>query len=197
MKKSHCLRALAAALLALVFAGCSAADGEGPVSAGGGASEDRPAGVDRERLLAMFSGASYRYPVVDNPVELASLDVVELALSGEVVGYEVGIVPENRESNYVVMTVTPTDVFDGRRSAPVDVLLSAPGHATPEDFAAALPPGSPTVLYLGESKIPDWWLPVTPQGFIVEDDQGVIFPMAPELSNDETLAEQVPGVEMP
>lgn len=57
----------------------------------------------------------------------------------------------------------------------------------------------PTALYLSQvARLPATfegpvWVPVSPQGFIVEAHGTATFPMAPDLDDSQRLAEQVPG----
>ncbi len=196
------VRTAAVAAVSLLVCGCTAATEIDPLTTAAG--EDAPAAiVDRGSLHELLGQGQLRYMHVGNPSDLAELEPIDLALVGEVEGYEPGpdMFPEDRSDKTVIMRVAPTDVFDGAVDGDgvVRVMLTVAFELSLEELESALPHASPTVLYLNTvvSLPPSWeetlWVPVTPQGFITEDQQGSIFPLDPTLDAAEPLAQQVPA----
>ncbi|TYL51507.1 hypothetical protein FXB39_09825 [Nocardioides sp. BGMRC 2183] len=184
--------------LAPLLVGCGAA---GP---GDGATTDIAAAapaIDRSQVQAVFGAGQLRYLKVDEPEDLADLGPTELALVGVIAGYAAGpdMFPDDESDHTVLMEVTPTEVFDGVEEGPIHVMFTVSIHTEVADLEAALPVGTPTALYLSQvARLPATfegpvWVPVSPQGFIVEAHGTATFPMAPDLDDSQRLAEQVPG----
>ncbi len=192
--------ATAAIVLGILLSGCS--DGPSSDSAQSGAAAPSVS-VNRELLHRLMGSGHYRYLEADEPVDLADEKPVQLALVGEVAGYEAGpdMFPDDETDQKVLMKISPTDVFDGSvgDDGLVRVMVTVSIDTELSDLEAALPVGSPTVLYLNAAvDLPSdvkepLWVPVSPQGFITEDQEGTIFPLDSELDSDQPLDEQVPA----
>lgn len=185
-----------ALLLALSLSGCG--EDTSPIDD----ETSQAARVDRSALHGILGGGHYDYIEVDEPEDLAEQPAVDVALVGTVKGYENGpdVFPDDETDKTVLLRVSPTDVFDGRFSEDglALVMMTVSPDVQLADLEAALPAGAPTALYLNKAvDMPPGspqpiWVPVSPQGFITEDDQGSVFPLDSELDNDQTLEEQVP-----
>lgn len=189
------IRTYAVVMTSFVFmagaAGCAARSDHGATS--------NPLPVpDRALAEQLYGGTSYRYPELDSATDLVGLQGVELVVAGEISGFAEGEKSEDGYMGTVLMTVRPSAVAAGKApTGTVQVALKVGSSTTSEDFKRAFPVGSETVLYLGASTtLKGTYLPVTPQGWSVADDEGVFFPMDPSLNVDGAdLASQVPDAQ--
>lgn len=170
--------------------------------------------VDAQKLVDFFGHSHYRYIEFEETEELAVGTLTDTGVTGSVEGFEEG--PQlwtdggPNSGRTVIMRVEVLDNFDGEGPSTrmVDVLLPANPTRSAADYLGVLPKGSGLVLYLNDVPADelaqggsaDLLTPVTPQGFAVSDGSGdgVIYPMAHEIVNNESLADQVPpGTDVP
>lgn len=161
--------------------------------------------LDPGELIDFFSFQHARYVEFPQTEDLAGEPFTDLGVAGTVRNFSMGpkLFADGGENSgkTVLMHVEVNEVIAGSgRPEIVDVaLLSADGQ-NPSDFSRVLPHGTEVVLYLsqGSDALANGdlvYVPATPQGFVVQasaNEPGVVYPLAHEMSESETLSDQKP-----